>query len=113
MKLQVILNPFMELSELPLKNYYTYVLKPDLEFDSEGKWIGPNAVFNHLPIQRLFTLNLDVPNSWLVTPTIARYDLDNLRLRDIPEDRVVYAQFELQHLIIEGFSEQKILIALT
>lgn len=44
---------------------------------------------------------MDTPESWLVTPTIARYDLDNIKLEDI-DDKLVFAQFELASIIMEG-----------
>jgi hypothetical protein len=38
-----------------------------------------------LPQKRVLTLNLELPESWLVEPVMALHDLDNLRLADIPE----------------------------
>jgi UDP-glucose:glycoprotein glucosyltransferase len=38
-----------------------------------------------LPRKRVLTLNLELPESWLVEPVMALHDLDNLRLADIPE----------------------------
>lgn len=65
--------------------------------------VGPTAKFSHLPAQRLLTLNLDAPESWLVTPTIARHDLDNIKLEDIgTNEKVLFAQFQLQHIMVEG-----------
>lgn len=101
-KLQVILNPYYELSDLPLKSFYTYVLGSKLEFDSEGRLIGPTASFRHLPVQRLLTLNLDAPDSWLVSPTVARFDLDNIRFQDLIGETDFFVQFELQHILVEG-----------
>ncbi len=59
------------------------------------------AVFHQLPTQRLLTLNLDLPERWLVSPTVAHYDLDNIKLEDVNEESL-YAQFELQHILVEG-----------
>jgi hypothetical protein len=36
-----------------------------------------------LPQKRVLTLNLELPESWLVEPVMALHDLDNLRLADI------------------------------
>lgn len=60
------------------------------------------ALFSHLPTHRLLTLKLDTPKEWLVTPIVAPYDLDNIKLDDLGKERVLFAQFELEHLIIEG-----------
>jgi len=38
-----------------------------------------------LPQKRVLTLNLELPESWLVEPVMALHDLDNLRLADIQE----------------------------
>lgn len=38
-----------------------------------------------------------------MTPTVAKYDLDNIRLEDMAAgERLLYAQFELQHILVEG-----------
>jgi UDP-glucose:glycoprotein glucosyltransferase len=47
-------------------------------------------------------MNLAPPSSWLVTPIITKYDLDNIKLETLESDRILYAQFQLQHLILEG-----------
>ena len=61
----------------------------------------PSAYFPRLPQKRVLTLQLDVPNSWLVEPVQASMDLDNLKLDDFP-GRVACAEFELEALIITG-----------
>ena len=38
-----------------------------------------------LPRKRVLTLNLELPEGWLVEPVMALHDLDNLRLADVPE----------------------------
>lgn len=45
----------------------------------------PRAYFARLPSRRVLTLNLDVPETWLLEPAAALHDLDNLRLEDVPE----------------------------
>jgi len=100
-RLQVVLNP-AELSGLPLKNFYTYVLPSSVEFDESGSFKHPTATLSHLPVHRLLTLSLDVPESWLVTPITARHDLDNIKLENIGDDKVLYAEFQLQHIVLQG-----------
>lgn len=36
-------------------------------------------------MKRVLTLNLELPESWLVEPVMALHDFDNLRLADVPE----------------------------
>ena len=97
-------NPKEE-SDLPLKNYYTFVLPNKLDFNSNinnnNNNNNNNGIFTQLPVTRLLTLNLDTPETWLVTPIVAKYDLDNIKLEQI-DDNIVYAQFELQNIIVEG-----------
>jgi len=41
----------------------------------------PNvALFEGLPHKQLLTLNLDVPEAWMVQPIWSDHDLDNIRL---------------------------------
>jgi len=101
--MSLYLNPQTELSDLPLKAFYRYALP---EFTEAGNTTAaapstPTATFNRLPAKRVLTLNLDVPEAWLVEPAQALYDLDNLRLADIP-DRVAYAEFELEAVMLTG-----------
>lgn len=45
---------------------------------------------------------MDVPESWLVEPIRAAYDLDNLRLSDLHGSDVLTAEFELEALLMTG-----------
>lgn len=96
-KMHVVLNPY-ERSTLPLKNFYNYVAGQTLTFEN-GKLNGPQASFSKLPESRLLTLNLVTPDSWLVTPLLGGFDLDNLRMA---ESSTVSAQFQLDYLLITG-----------
>ena len=49
----------------------------------------------------MLTLNMDVPEPWLVEPVEAAADLDNLRLADLPQGGL-HAGFELEALILSG-----------
>lgn len=51
------------------------------------------ALSCRLPQKRVLTLNLELPESWLVEPVMALHDLDNLRLADIPEQVRRWAGF--------------------
>lgn len=48
-----------------------------------------------LPLKRVLTLNLEVPESWLVEPVMALHDLDNLRLADIPEQASIISGIKI------------------
>ena len=77
---------------------------PRLIFASSQE-IPAQAIFEGLPVEPIYTLAMDVPNSWLVRPRKALYDLDNIQLGNIsPEDRTqgVEAVFDLDYLVIEG-----------
>ena len=45
---------------------------------------------------------MDVPESWLVEPVRTAYDLDNLRLSDLPANAALKAEFELEALLLTG-----------
>lgn len=87
------------LVDLPLKNYYRYVV-PSLvllvkllclnlkhlpiicwsfhfvqdDFSSSDYAVnGPKAFFANMPLSKTLTMNLDVPETWLVEPVIAMY----------------------------------------
>ena len=62
----------------------------------------PSASFSGLPSQKILTLNMDVPEAWLVEPVKAELDLDNLRLADLGQKRSMTADFELESLILSG-----------
>lgn len=48
-------------------------------------WPVLSCLSCRLPQKRVLTLNLELPESWLVEPVMALHDLDNLRLADIQE----------------------------
>jgi hypothetical protein len=71
-----------------------------------GEWLGapelPVAHFTALPPHKILTLNMDVPESWLVEPVRAEYDLDNLRLGDLGAATTLDVGFELEALMLTG-----------
>ena len=81
--------------------FYQYVLQPELTFDSTGKLkTDQEAIFNNLPHSALLTLIMDTPQSWMIEAKGANQDLDNIFLGQANE--LVYGDFELEHIIIEG-----------
>ena len=61
-----------------------------------------SAEFRGLPSTKVLTLHMDVPESWLVEPVRAAYDLDNLRLSDLGEESTLNADFELEAILMTG-----------
>ncbi|KAI8470132.1 MAG: hypothetical protein J3K34DRAFT_469371 [Monoraphidium minutum] len=114
--IQLHLNPRLDLSDMPLKSFYRYAL-PEFTREEDGQ-LGlpgaPSVYFSRLPPKRVMTLNLEVPEAWLVEATKAVHDLDNLRLAtkavhdldnlrlaDVPE-AVAYAEYELEAVMLTG-----------
>ncbi|XP_077205462.1 UDP-glucose:glycoprotein glucosyltransferase 1 isoform X1 [Paroedura picta] len=101
MNLVVFMNCQSRLSDMPLKSFYRYVLEPEITFTPEKLFIpGPVATFLDMPQSPLFTLNLNTPESWMVESVRTTYDLDNIYLEEV--DNVVAAEYELEHLLLEG-----------
>jgi UDP-glucose:glycoprotein glucosyltransferase len=107
--LQVYLNPADELSELPVKRFYRYVLESSPSFDENGKVKALSANFAGVPQDTLLVAGMDVPPAWLVTSKVSVDDLDNLRIKDIKAKRGtehIEAIYELENILIEGHSRE-------
>lgn len=64
--------------------FYRYVLSPSLQFDEDGQLAtGPQAVFRDIPETPLLTMNLDIPQAWMVEAVKSPYDLDNIYLKEV------------------------------
>lgn len=66
--------------------------------------------FYGLPPNPIYTLGMDVPQSWLVRPHESPYDLDNIHLATLsPGERPqgVEAIFDLDFLVIEGHAREQ------
>jgi len=100
-RIDVILRP-QEHSELPLKTYYASAVQDTVHFDAQGRVYVPPPSLTDLPPKRLLTLALDTPESWLVGPTSAKYDLDNIRLNNLGKENSLSATFELQSITLQG-----------
>ncbi|KAJ5684266.1 uncharacterized protein N7477_000611 [Penicillium maclennaniae] len=103
-QLKIFLNPKEELSELPVKRFYRYVLEPEPSFASDGSLSRPGASFTGVPVEALLTLGMDVPSSWLVAPQESAYDPDNIKLSSLKPGTNVDAIYALEHILIEGHS---------
>ncbi|KAL7002014.1 hypothetical protein U1Q18_003164 [Sarracenia purpurea var. burkii] len=106
--MRLVLNPLSSLVDLPLKNYYRYVVPTMDDFSSTDYTVyGPKAFFANMPLSKTLTMNLDVPEPWLVEPVIAVHDLDNILLENLGEQRTLQAVFELEALVLTGHCSEK------
>ncbi|GES62817.1 UDP-glucose [Aspergillus terreus] len=103
-RLRLFLNPREEISELPTKRFYRYVLDSEPSFNDDGSLARPGASFSGVPVEALLTLGMDVPSPWLVAPKESIYDLDNIKLSSLKEGSNVDAIYALEHILIEGHS---------
>ncbi|KAK6112554.1 UDP-glucose:Glycoprotein Glucosyltransferase family protein [Brugia pahangi] len=101
-EVKLVMNPRAKLSELPLKRFYRLVLQPSVMFDNSGRISDAayEARFTALPNKQLLTLAVVPPDAWMVQSVYAVYDLDNIRLENVPGN--VLAKFELEHILLEG-----------
>ncbi|XP_050375561.1 UDP-glucose:glycoprotein glucosyltransferase [Argentina anserina] len=106
--MRIVLNPLSSLVDLPLKNYYRFVVPTVDDFSSTDYTVnGPKAFFANMPLSKTLTMNLDVPDPWLVEPVIAVHDLDNILLENLGETRTLQAVFELESLVLTGHCSEK------
>jgi UDP-glucose:glycoprotein glucosyltransferase len=66
--------------------------------------VSPGVDFADLPSTPIFTLGMDTPPSWVVSPSTSPYDLDNLVLGLIHNSAEVL--FVLKQLLIEGHARE-------
>ncbi|KAE8009047.1 hypothetical protein FH972_005504 [Carpinus fangiana] len=106
--MRIVLNPLSSLVDLPLKNYYRYVVPTMDDFSSTNDMInGPKAFFANMPLSKTLTMNLDVPEPWLVEPVVAIHDLDNILLENLGDTRTLQAVFDLEALVLTGHCSEK------
>ncbi|GAB2231281.1 hypothetical protein Droror1_Dr00027570 [Drosera rotundifolia] len=106
--MRIVLNPLSSLVDLPLKSYYRYVTPSMDDFSSDDYTVhGPKAFFANMPLSKTLTMNLDVPEPWLVEPVVAVHDLDNILLENLGETRTLQAIFQLEALVLTGHCFEK------
>ncbi|KAF2858885.1 glycosyltransferase family 24 protein [Piedraia hortae CBS 480.64] len=101
----IFLNPKERLEEIPIKRFYRYVLESKPAFDKDGSMKRLSAHFSGLPADALLNVGMDVPPAWLIAPEEAVYDLDNIKLSTLKGDANIEAVYELEHILIEGHSQ--------
>uniref|UniRef100_A0A3B5YVU0 UDP-glucose:glycoprotein glucosyltransferase n=2 Tax=Triticum aestivum TaxID=4565 RepID=A0A3B5YVU0_WHEAT len=106
--MRIVLNPISSLADLPLKNYYRFVLPSMDDFSSTDFSVhGPTAFFSNMPLSKTLTMNIDVPEPWLVEPVVAIHDLDNILLENLGDVRTLQAVYELEALLLTGHCMEK------
>lgn len=107
---RLYMNPALHLTDLPIKRFYASSFAPRVSFDpNSGAEAQPQVRFDDVPEDTLLTFATNLPNAWLAFPKESVYDLDNIRLADLPatsRDQGVTAVFELESLIIEGHARE-------
>lgn len=71
--------------------------------------VPAEVAFTALPEEPIYTLRMDVPESWLVRPREALYDLDNIQLGMLEgqaRHRGVQVLFALDYLVVEGHARE-------
>jgi hypothetical protein len=63
------------------------VLNEEPKFGKNGQLLANVAQFHELPQKQLLTMNLIVPDAWMVQPVWAEYDLDNIRVAMVSRKR--------------------------
>lgn len=101
---KVILNPAAGLEEIPVKRFYrsSFPVKP--VFDKETGNIeadSGNVVLDNMPQSTLMSMDLDVPSAWISMPKSSIYDLDNIILDKVEEEKLE-AVYELKYILIQG-----------
>ncbi|CAM8984047.1 unnamed protein product [Rhodiola kirilowii] len=106
--MRLVLNPQSALADIPLKNFYRFVV-PSLDDYSQTDLSihGAKAFFSNMPLSKTLTMNLDVPEPWLVEPVVAIHDLDNILLENLGDIRTLQAVFELEALVLTGHCSEK------
>ncbi|WRT66985.1 uncharacterized protein IL334_003951 [Kwoniella shivajii] len=102
--ISVYLEPQPFLNEVKLKRFYRSSIPSKLTFDVDGNAIAPGVTFLDLPPTPIYTLGLDAPPSWIVSPKTSPYDLDNLVLSHVRSP--VHISFSLKQLLIEGHARE-------
>ncbi|XP_074593457.1 UDP-glucose-glycoprotein glucosyltransferase isoform X2 [Brevipalpus obovatus] len=101
-RVKVFLNCIEKHSDMPLKNYFRFVIDSEMNFNEENNNLSNmEAHFADMPQSPLFTLHMTTAENWLVESVASPFDLDNIHLEEI-DGPGVWADFELEYLLLEG-----------
>ncbi|KAK1310475.1 UDP-glucose:glycoprotein glucosyltransferase [Acorus calamus] len=97
------LSPLLRILQKYVRTSMRIILNPVDDFSITDYSVnGPKAFFSNMPLSKTLTMNLDVPEPWLVEPVIAVHDLDNILLENLGDERTLQAVFELEALVLTG-----------
>ena len=68
--------------------------------------MNAKTLFTNLPTEPIYTLAMDTPQSWLIRPREALYDLDNIQLGMVSASEGIKAVFDLDYLVVEGHARE-------
>lgn len=105
MELRFMFNCVDLHKSLPLKNFFRFAIESEPNFrNGANRPPSIKLTLRNLPDTSLLTLNMATPENWLVESVRTPYDLDNLHLAAIAEipGNSVFADYELEHLLLEG-----------
>lgn len=103
-RVEIIFNPASEILENPIKRFYRFVAKEELEFDEFGAIRNHSAVFSNLPQKQLLTMSIETNDGWMIEVKEAEHDLDNILLESTSAD--VESVYSLEHILVEGQSRK-------
>jgi len=96
--IRLVFAPNVQVSELPLKNFYRFALSMH---GSE-----PHAKFQSLPRQHILTMRMDTPEIWNVQASKAAQDMDNLRCDSLlcgdDGTTTTRVEYNLKNMIVVG-----------
>jgi len=72
--------------------------------DPPSEQADTGVTFTNLPSDPIYTLGLDTPPAWIVSPLSSPYDLDNLQLSTVTSP--IHVSFQLKQLLIEGHARE-------
>lgn len=96
--MKIFLNPSSSPSVSQLSSFYRYLLPQEESGQEDVEFVR----FTDMPVDKVLTMNVDVPENWLVAPVEAEHDLDNILLQDLKENETLNASFELDSLLVTG-----------
>lgn len=98
-KIKIILQPQRKLITKVSHAFVGNYPRSQIRFDKGGKWKQDMTADIRLPENLIFDTEIKVPSRWKVQRGAANVDLENLVCMSNS-----FAQFELTHLLIEGYA---------
>ncbi|TIB72226.1 Sec63-domain-containing protein [Wallemia mellicola] len=99
--IRIVFNPNLDSDKIAANRFYRFNMHAKPRFDENGHVIDYATKFSQMPVDALFTLELDPPQAWLTRPVYAPVDLDNLNLATAPYKNL-NAIYQLDKLVVDG-----------